>query len=144
MNEVDQLTSQAAIHFAAGTGNNALVEALLSWGAAVNHQDHAGHTALYAACQEGHLICVQTLVKAGASLTLTSKEGYTSVHIAAQYNRVDIMESLLENGHCSDLVSFNCEICLSNTALLSLHKSVCPSKVCRLNFSARISSGRPV
>ena len=64
VNEVKPETNSTALHFAAGRGHEAVVEVLLSWGAIVDPQDHAGLTPLYAACQGGHLACVLMLLKA--------------------------------------------------------------------------------
>ena len=55
----DQLT---ALHFAAVQGHEAVVEALLSWGATVDPQTHGGGTPLYGACQKGQEgLCSYTL-----------------------------------------------------------------------------------
>ena len=64
LNEVDPKTKFTALHYAALQGHKSVVEALLSWGAIVDPQDHGGATPLYAACQEGHLACVLALLKA--------------------------------------------------------------------------------
>ena len=64
VNEVKPETNSTALHLAAGRGHEAVVEVLLSWGAIVDPQDHAGLTPLYAACQGGHLACVLMLLKA--------------------------------------------------------------------------------
>ena len=52
VNEVDTNSKQRALHLAALIGHTALLEALLSWGAEVNPQEHAGATPLHFACQE--------------------------------------------------------------------------------------------
>ena len=105
VNDVIPDGKQTALHFAALLGQNALVEALLSWGAEVNPQDHAGFTPLNAACQEGHLLCVLTLLKAGASLTLPTNAGTLPIHTAALSNRTEVVRSLLEHGCSPDMVS---------------------------------------
>ena len=94
VNEVVSVVKHTALHYAAVQGHNALVEALLSWGAEVNPQDHHAYTPLQFACQEGHLLCVLTLLKAGASLTLPNNEGSLPIHIAAEYNRLEIVRSV--------------------------------------------------
>ena len=93
------------LHHAASRGHNASVEALLSWEAEVNPQDHTGFTPLNIACQEGHLLCVLTLLKAGASLTLPNNYGSLPIHVAASYNRVEFVKILLERGCSPDMVS---------------------------------------
>ena len=108
VNEVIPDGKQTALHFAALLGQNALVEALLSWGAEVNPEDHAGFTPLNAACQEGHLLCVLTLLKAGASLTLPDNPGQQAlpIHLAARRNRVEVVKSLLDHGCSLDMVGW--------------------------------------
>ena len=92
VNEVELETKDTALHFAAGKGHEAVVEALLSWGAIVNPQDHIGYTPLYAACPNGHLACALALLKAGASVSLPTNDGFLPIHVAAQRNRVEIVK----------------------------------------------------
>ena len=106
VNEVLPGSKHTALHLAACKGDNALVEALLSWGVEVNPQDHGGWTPLHAACQMGHLLCVLTLLKAGASITLPNNEGLLPIHAAAQHNRVEVVRTLLERGCSPDMVSW--------------------------------------
>ena len=107
VNEVVPDTKHTALHLAVSKGHNTLIEALLSWGAEVHPQSHAGVTPLHFACQEGHLLCVLALLKAGASLTLTDNQGFLPIHHAAQYNRVEIVKTLLEHGCSPDMVRWN-------------------------------------
>ena len=112
VNEVDLETKSTALHQAAIRGHEAVVEALLSWGAIVDPQDHAGMTPLYFACQEGHLACLLALLKAGAaSVSLPDNQGGLPIHIAAQTNRVEIVRTLLDWGCSPDMVS-----CCDNTS----------------------------
>ena len=106
VNEVVPDTKQTALHLAATHGHNDSVEALLSWRAEVNPQDHEGWTPLHGACQEGHLLCVLTLLKAGASLMDYQPYGYLPIHLAAQENRVEVIRTLLEHGCSPDMVSW--------------------------------------
>ena len=105
VNEIHPYTKDTALHLAASQGHNALVEALLSWGAEVNPQSHVGFTPLHAACQEGHLLCVLTLLKAGASLTLPNNYGLLPIHHAAIRNKVEVVKTLLELGCSPNMVS---------------------------------------
>ena len=104
VNEAVPSTKWTALHFAAGLGNEALVEALLSWGAAVDQQDHNGATPLHLACQEGCHSCVLTLLKARANLTLPNKNGFLPIHTAARHSRVEIVNAFLEHGCSTDMV----------------------------------------
>ena len=110
VNEIHPVTKYSALHDAAGFGHVALVEALLSWGAAVDPQDHVGFTPLHAACQEGHLPCVLALLKAGASVTLPVREGRVAIHFAAAKNKVEVVRTLLEHGCHPDMVRYDDEI----------------------------------
>ena len=105
VNEVMLKTNDTALHYAAAKGHKAVVEALLSWGAIVDPQDHIGGTPLYVACQEGHLACVLALLKAGASVSLPTKYGTLPIHAAATRNRVEIIRTLLDNGCSLNMVS---------------------------------------
>ena len=105
VNEVVPVTKHTALHYAAANGHQAVVEALLSWGAAVDQQGHAGFTPLLVACQDGQLPCVLTLLEAGASFSLHNHEGNFPIHAAAQKNRVKIVKALLEHGCSQDMVS---------------------------------------
>ena len=105
VNEMQLKTKQTALHFAARRGHEAVVEALLSWGAVVDPQDHTGWTPLHFACQEGHLACVLALLKAGASVSLPDNLGFLPIHVAARHNRVETVRTLLDYGCRPDMVS---------------------------------------
>ena len=106
VNEVEPKTKRTALLLAAKNGDNASVEALLSWGADVNPQDYGGYTPLHIACQEGHLLCVLTLLKAGSNLTLQTNTNTMPIHTAALSNRVEVLRILLEYGCSTDTVSW--------------------------------------
>ena len=106
VNERHPGTNFTPLHFATFKGQEASVEVLLSWGAEVDAQDHAGGTPLYAACQEGHLASALRLLKAGATVTLPNNYGSLPIHIAAANNRVEIVRTLLEHGCSPDMVSY--------------------------------------
>ena len=114
VNEVRPKTKLTALHTAAVRGHEAIVEALLSWGAIVDPQDFQGMTPLYAACQSGQLACVLALLKAGASVSLPLNDGGLPIHIAAQKNRVETVRTLLDYGCSPDMVS-----CCDKTSIIS-------------------------
>ena len=105
INEVQLKNKFTALHKAALRDHEALVEALLSWGAIVDPQDHGGCTPLFAACQEGHLACVLVLLKAGASVSMPNNDGSLPIHVAGNRNRVEIVRALLDHGCSLDMVS---------------------------------------
>ena len=74
------------------------VRCLLASGAAVNHADQAGFTALSLAAQDGHLDVVQELVAAGATVDLIDHTGGTPLLLASQEGHVPVMQALLEAG----------------------------------------------
>ena len=104
VNETLPGSQKTALLQASLGGHKASVEALLSWGAAVDPQDHEGSTPLHVACQEGHLPCVLALLKAGASVTLPRPNGLIAIHIAAAGNSVEVVRTLLEHGCHPDMV----------------------------------------
>ena len=103
--DVNPETKWTALHDAAARGHEAVVEALLSWGAIVDPQDDTGTTPLYAACQNGHLACVLALLKAQARVSMADDYGNLPIHVAAQVNRVEIIRALLDYGCSPDMVS---------------------------------------
>ena len=119
VNEVALKSKDAALHLAALRGHQAVVEALLSWGAIVNQQSHGGFTPLYHACQEGHLACVLALLKAGASVSVANNGGNLPIHIAAERNRVEVVRTLLNYGCSPDVVS--CCDCIVTSWATSLN-----------------------
>ena len=106
VNEMEPESKMTALHTAAIRGHKAVVEALLSWGAIVDPQNHGGRTPLFAACQEGHLACLLALLKAGASVSMPNNHGDLPIYFAAQENRVEIVTTLLDYGCSPDMVSF--------------------------------------
>ena len=104
-NEVQLKIRWTALHVAASRGHEAVVEALLSWGAIVDRQNHGGVTPLYSACQEGHLACLLALLNAGASVSVPTNGGNLPIHVAAEHNRVEIVRTLLDYACSPDMVS---------------------------------------
>ena len=104
VNEVLSKDKVTALHLAAAQGHEAVIEALLSWGAIVDSQNQVGLTPLYLACQEGHLASVLTLLKARASVSLPNAHGSLPIHIAADRNWVDTVRALLDHGCSPDMV----------------------------------------
>ena len=105
VNEATRSTKETSLHLAGARGDEATVEVLLSWGAAVNPLDYGEQTPLFLACQYGHMNCVLTLLKAGASAILPNFSGMMPIHAAATNNKVEIVKTLLEHGCSPDVVS---------------------------------------
>ena len=111
VNEVRLEDKQTALHEAAVFGHEAVVEALLSWGALVDPRALGGVTPLCIVCQGGHLACLLALLNAGASVSVPTNGGNLPIHVAAEHNRVEIVRTLLDYGCSPDMVS-----CCDNTS----------------------------
>ena len=126
VNEVRLEDKQTALHEAAVFGHEAVVEALLSWGALVDPRALGGVTPLCIVCQGGHLACLLALLKAGANVSLPNNLGILPIHAAAGQNRVEIVRTLLDYDCSPDMVSC-CENTLTRimtSFLLSAEQSV--------------------
>ena len=117
VNEMHLKTKMTALHIAAGFGHEAVVEALLSWGAIVDPESHTMTTPLFNACLAGHLACVIALLKARASISVPNINGGLPIHVAAQLNRVEIVRTLLDYGCSLDMVS-----CSALTLTMKKHR----------------------
>ena len=104
VNQMEPTTKMTALHCAAFGGHEAVVEALLSWGALVDPRALGGVTPLCIVCQGGHLACLLALLKAGASVSMAKDDGNLPIH--AQENRVEIVRTLLDYGCSPDMVIF--------------------------------------
>jgi ankyrin repeat protein len=60
-----------------------LIELLIAKGAAVNHQDYEGRTALMYAAENGDTLAVSALLRNGASVNLSDNDGETALMKAA-------------------------------------------------------------
>ena len=69
---------------AASKGRWETVRALAAAGAAVDHTNNYGWTALDAAAQEGHVEAIKTLLEAGADVDHADNDGETALFAAAQ------------------------------------------------------------
>ncbi|MDX1689068.1 MAG: sigma-70 family RNA polymerase sigma factor [Candidatus Promineifilaceae bacterium] len=93
-----------ALHWAAGTGNEALAELLVEHGADVNDPDQMGKTPLVRAVHMGQTEMVRWLLQHGANRAgRTPSEGggptgLTPLHVAVIQNHADVAELLLAHG----------------------------------------------
>ena len=87
---------ELALHIAAISGHNEVVQFLLKLGGDVDHCDELGITALMLASKGGHEQVVQTLVSARADVNIQDNEGWTALMLASQYGRHQVVELLIK------------------------------------------------
>ena len=75
----------------------AVLEYLISNGAAVNVQNNGGETPLIAAARRGQTLAIDALLEAGADRTLVNKDGQTALDIAQQTGNAYVVDVLLGN-----------------------------------------------
>jgi uncharacterized protein len=88
----------AALHYAAATGNDEIVDYLLRAGASPNIQEKEGFTPLMYAAGFGYLGIVKTLIRTRADVNSKRIDDETALMLAAWSGHVKIIETLLEAG----------------------------------------------
>lgn len=83
---------------AAKEGKLAVVEFLITHGAAINGASAKGETALHVAAQEGHKAMVELLLEKGADLNAKDGNSQTPLHLAAAKGFRTVAEVLLAKG----------------------------------------------
>jgi F-type H+-transporting ATPase subunit beta len=96
-----------ALHWAAVTGDEALLAFLLSRAMNVESGDRYGWTPLHTAVWMGQDAITKRLLAAGASPNTTTNNGHTPLHFAAMRNYREAVTALLEAGARIDLVDKN-------------------------------------
>jgi hypothetical protein len=86
-----------ALHYAASSGEEAVVRTLLEWGADVGAKDMWGYTPLHAGIWAGHANVSRLLIASGADVHAASARG-TPVELAARCGREDILQVLRRDG----------------------------------------------
>lgn len=86
------------LHFAARSGNEAMVKTLLGLEADVNAKGKHGKTALHIAASHGHAPVIELLLDAKADVNTQDGEGLTALHKATRAGRVDAVNRLIEHG----------------------------------------------
>ena len=89
-----------AVHYAAGHGDNRIIELLLAAGAKVDVKGMWRATALHQAAFNGHESTVLLLLKKGADATAVKEDGSTAVHDLARASSVNLeaVKALLAAG----------------------------------------------
>jgi F-type H+-transporting ATPase subunit beta len=96
-----------ALHWAVVTGDEALLEFLLSRKVNVEPSDRDGWTPLHTAVWTGQQAIIRQLLGAGANLNATTNNGHTPLHFAAMRNYRDGATALLKAGARIDLADKN-------------------------------------
>src|ERR1700722_6416665 len=86
---------QSDLIFAAGAGDLARVDALLSTKADINTKTTEGKTALIVASENGHLGVVQALLGANADVNAEMSNGFSALMIAAGNGHLEVVRALL-------------------------------------------------
>lgn len=109
-NVSEAIDGRTALHFAAETGNEEIITALLQAGGGVDTESYdvgednwqkkffAGRTPLHWAAQNGHLVVAQVLLEHGARVNALNSTSRTPLQEAIMFNHVHMVRYLLENG----------------------------------------------
>lgn len=96
-----------ALHWAMVSGDEALLEFLLSRELNLEPQDRDGWTPLHTAVWTGHPAIIMQLIAAGARPDATTNNGHTPLHFSAMRNCTGAAEALIEAGAGVDLIDKN-------------------------------------
>lgn len=91
--EVNQ-TGWTALHYAAASGNNDIVQLLLEHFAYIDAESPNKTTPIMMAARSGHILTVKLLLEEGADATLKNDAGMTAIDFANKFNHKDIAEGL--------------------------------------------------
>jgi ankyrin repeat protein len=92
------LEGRTALHYAASSGDIALVQLLLNRGADIKTEDSNGITALHIAAKEGNMAVMQLLLNHGADTEAKTNTGRTALHYATDNGNKAVVQLLLERG----------------------------------------------
>ena len=91
-------TAEPALVDAAGAGNLAHVEALLTKGADIDAADEMGWTALHNAAWRGHDAVVKRLLLSGADMNRADRNGATALMLASSAGELASVQALIDAG----------------------------------------------
>jgi ankyrin repeat protein len=92
------LEGRTALHYAASSGNIALVQQLLNRGADIKTEDPNGITALHIAAKEGNTAVMQLLLNHGADTEAKDDDKKTALHTAVEEGNAAVVQLLLNRG----------------------------------------------
>lgn len=94
----DQRTGRSVLHWAAATGRDSLLLALIGHGADVDSVDHRGNAPLHSAVLNASTVAVRKLLAHGADVERRNMYGWAALDLAAITGHCDITGVLLEYG----------------------------------------------
>jgi ankyrin repeat protein len=98
LQEAKDRSEKTALHKAAQSGNEVVVQRLLGDGANVNVKGGSGETALHLAAGSGHEAVTQLLLQNRVDVDAKDSNGETALHYAAENGYKAVAKLLLENG----------------------------------------------
>ena len=106
-----------ALNFAANSGHDGIVRALLAGGAKTDLETHSGLTALHLAAFVGHVDVTKALLAAGARTDLQNGHGDTPIILATRESHLDVVRMLGGDLRCTPLPGVNLRNRESESAL---------------------------
>lgn len=98
VNGQSKLNGKMPLHYAAGVGNEKMVEFLVSKGAKLDGKDYVGATPLHDAANFGKTATASQLISMGADPNATTNIKWTPLHYAASYGYKETAELLILRG----------------------------------------------
>ena len=98
VNEVHATTGHTALHLAAKSGRDDLLECILAHKPIVDVRDKRGRTALHFAASQGHIKCTSLLLDNGADPNSKTEAGTTALHWAVVMCSLETIKELLARG----------------------------------------------
>jgi ankyrin repeat protein len=95
-------TGWTPLHYAATSGNDALVKMLIEASAYIDAGSPNGTTPLMMAARGGHITTVKLLLDEGADLRVKNQLGLTAIDFAVKYHQKDIADGLTERLNSMD------------------------------------------
>ncbi|WP_264374945.1 MULTISPECIES: ankyrin repeat domain-containing protein [unclassified Wolbachia] len=95
------------LHFAAKSGYENIVIALIEYGAYVDAWDSDGCTPLHFAAEWNHKGILDILIESRANVNACDNDGYTPLHFAAEGGNENIVRTLIEHGAYVDAQNNN-------------------------------------
>jgi ankyrin repeat protein len=87
-------TGWTALHYAAASGQNEIVQMLLDKAAYIDAESPNKTTPIMMAAQGGHILTVKLLLDEGADATLRNEQGWSAVDFARKFGHDDIADGL--------------------------------------------------